>query len=63
MITKEKPAPFAIRETGYGDASTCAIHTSIRSRLKAVIVSLTLWGLIPSGLATWLIQHLHLEAE
>lgn len=35
----------------------------MRGRLKAGIITLVLWGLIPAGLATWLIQRLHLEAE
>jgi hypothetical protein len=36
---------------------------SIRGRIKAVIVSLAVWGLIPPGAATWLLRRLHLEAE
>lgn len=56
MTTKEKPAPEANRGTGYGDASTCGNDTPIRGRLKALIVRLALWGLIPAGLASWLIQ-------
>lgn len=61
-MTKRKPAPGANRETGLSDASDCANHTPIRTRLKAAIVNLAVWGLIPAGLATWLIQRLHLEA-
>lgn len=57
MTTKEKPATGPNREAGYGDAPTCANHTPIRSQLKAAIVTLALWGLLPVGLATWLIQH------
>lgn len=34
----------------------------IRGLLKAAIVNLAIWGFIPAGLATWLIQRLHLEA-
>lgn len=30
--------------------------TAIHSVVKAVIVRLALWGLIPAGFATWLIQ-------
>lgn len=56
MTAKEKPAPGGNRAAGYGDASTCVNHTPIRSRLKAVIVSLAVWGLIPAALGTWLIQ-------
>lgn len=32
-------------------------HTSIRSRLKGLIVRLALWGILPVGLAQWLVQH------
>lgn len=56
MTTKRKPAPGGNRAAGYGDAPTCANHTPIRSQLKAAIVALALWGLLPAGLATWLIQ-------
>jgi len=30
--------------------------TAIQSRIKTVIVRLAVWGVIPAGLATWLIQ-------
>ncbi|GHT94708.1 hypothetical protein AGMMS49545_16430 [Betaproteobacteria bacterium] len=29
----------------------------IRSRLKAAIVRLAVWGLVPANLAKWMIQH------
>ena len=30
--------------------------TAIRSSIKTVIVRLAVWGLIPAGLATWVIR-------
>lgn len=56
MITKKKPAPEANREAGYDTAFDSRNHSPIRTRIKAAIVSLAIWGLIPPGLATWLIQ-------
>lgn len=56
MMTMKKPAPEANRETGYDTAFDSRNHTLIRTRLKAAIVRLALWGLISVGFATWLIQ-------
>lgn len=63
MTIKEKPAPGWHRETGYDTAFHDHNHSPIRTRIKAAIVSLAVWGLIPPGLATWLLRHLRLEAE
>jgi hypothetical protein len=35
--------------------------TPIRSGIKTAIVRLALWGVIPAGLATWLINHTGLK--
>ena len=32
------------------------IHSSIKAAIKAAIVRLAVWGVIPAGFATWLIQ-------
>lgn len=56
MTTQEKPAPGGNRETGDGDACDSANHTPIRTRLKAATINLAIWGLIPTAVATWLIQ-------
>lgn len=56
MNTKEKPAPDGNQEAGYDIAFDSRNHSPIRTRIKAVIVSLAIWGLIPAGLATWVIQ-------
>lgn len=63
MTTMKKPAPDGNREAGYDTAFDSGNLSSIRPRIKAVIFRLAVWGLIPPGLATWLIQRLHLEAE
>ena len=57
MTIKEKPAPGAIGETGYGDAFGSSNSTALRSRIKTAIVGLAVTELIPAGLASWLIQH------
>ena len=36
-------------------------HKSIAARLKAVIVTLALWGVLPVNLAEWIILRLHLR--
>lgn len=56
MTTMKKPAPEANREAGYDTAFDTRNHSPIRTRIKAAIVSLSIRGLIPPGLATWLIQ-------
>ena len=56
MTTKKKPVPGDNRETGYDTAFDSRNHSPIRTRIKALIVSLAVWGLISPGLATWLIQ-------
>ena len=63
MITKEKPAPGGNRDTGYDTAFVDTNHTPLRSRIKAIIINLALWGLIPAALATWLIQRGGLRHE
>lgn len=49
--------------TAFETAPDKANHTPIASRIKAAIVALAVWGLIPAGLATWLLRRLHLGAE
>lgn len=36
--------------------------SSSASRIKALIVRLALWGLLPAGLADWIIRRFHLGA-
>lgn len=36
--------------------------TPTASRVKALIVRLALWGLLPAGLADWIIRRFHLGA-
>jgi hypothetical protein len=36
--------------------------TVIHSSIKAVIVRLAIWGLLPTGLAGWIIRRFHLGA-
>jgi hypothetical protein len=43
-------------------SNTADTRNSIASRIKALIVNLALWGVIPFGLSVWLIRRLHLEA-
>lgn len=51
---KKKAAP------GFGTRAasniSCSRNHSIRPRIKAAIVRLALWGLLPVKLAEWLIQ-------
>jgi hypothetical protein len=56
MIAMKKPAPGGNREAGSGNARNSSKHTPIRTLLKAAIVNLTVWSLIPTGVTTWLIQ-------
>jgi hypothetical protein len=44
-------------------SNTADTRNSIASRIKALIVNLALWGVIPFGLSAWLSRRLHLEAE
>ena len=37
-------------------ASDSRNHTPIHSSIKRAIVRLAVWGIIPAGFATWLIQ-------
>lgn len=49
----------ALREQGVsGDAMNLnnSKHTPASAKVKNIIVKFALWGLIPAGLATWLIQ-------
>ncbi len=32
----------------------------LQSRIKAVIITFAVWGLLPSNLAAWIIRHCHL---
>jgi hypothetical protein len=59
----KKPAPEANREAGYDTAFDSRNHSPIRTRIRAVIVSLAVWGLISAGLAAWLIQRGGLRHE
>lgn len=56
-MTIKKPAPGAIRETGYGVTSEYRNHSPIRVFLKTVITRLAVWGLLPANMAAWIIQH------
>jgi hypothetical protein len=61
MTPNKKAVPVAT-----GTASNTAhieCNHSIRARLKAAIVRLTLWGLLPFSLAYWLIQRGGLRHE
>lgn len=58
MITKTKSRNGANRAA----SKTTDFRNSIASRIKALIVNLALWGVIPFGLSVWLIRRLHLEA-
>ncbi len=47
----DRPAPKTT------DSRNCtAIDSSIKAAIKAAIVRLAVWGVIPAGFATWLIQ-------
>lgn len=63
MTTKKKPAPGGNRETGYDTAFDSRNHSPIRTRIKAAIVCLAVWGLLPAGFATWIIQRGGLRHE
>jgi hypothetical protein len=58
MTTKTKSRNGANRAA----SNTTDARNSIASRIKALIVNLALWGVIPFGLSVWLIRRLHLEA-
>jgi hypothetical protein len=58
MTTKTKSRNGANRAA----SNTTDTRNSIASRIKALIVNLALWGVIPFGLSVWLIRRLHLEA-
>lgn len=58
MTTKTKVAGTGIRAA----SRTTDCRNSIASRIKALIMNLALWGVIPFGLSVWLIRRLHLEA-
>lgn len=49
--------------TNRAASNTTDSRESTASRIKALIVDLALWGVIPFGLSVWLIRRLHLEAE
>ena len=53
MTTKTKSRCGANRAA----SNTTDIRNSIATRIKALIVRLALWGVIPFGLSVWLIQH------
>lgn len=63
MTSEEKPAAGGDRQTGYDTAFDSRNHRLIRTRIKAAIVFLALWGFIPAGLATWIIQRGGLRHE
>jgi hypothetical protein len=55
MTTKKKAARVGTStasDTAFGNRNPTPIHYSI----KAVIVRLAVWGVIPASFATWLIQ-------
>jgi hypothetical protein len=58
MTTKTKSRNGANRAA----SNTTDPRNSTASRIKALIVNLALWGVIPFGLSVWLIRRLHLEA-
>lgn len=58
MTTKTKSRNGANRAA----SNTTDFRNSIPSRIKALIVDLALWGVIPFGLSVGLIRRLHLEA-
>lgn len=58
---------MTIKRKSRNGANRAASNTTHRnnsnaSRIKALIVNLALWGVIPFGLSMWLIRRLHLEA-
>ena len=55
MTTKKKAARAGTR-TASNTAFDSRNPTPIHSGLKAAIVRLAVWGLIPASFATWLIQ-------
>jgi len=55
-MTIKKKAARAGTRTASDTAIASRNHTLIRTGIKAVIVRLALWGLIPASFATWLIQ-------
>jgi len=59
MTTKTKSRNGANRAAS---KNTTDADNYIPSRIKALIVNLALWGVIPFGLSVWLIRRLHLEA-
>lgn len=59
MLTNKKAASPG---RGKAASNTTYPRDSIASSIKAVIVNLALWGVIPFGLSAWLIRRLHLEA-
>jgi len=59
MTTKRKSRNGANRAA----SNTTHLNNSNASRIKALIVNLALWGVIPFGLSMWLIRRLHLEAS
>jgi len=63
MTTMKKPAPEANREAGYDTAFDSRNHSPMRPHIKAAIFRLAICGLIPPGLATWLLRRLHLGAK
>lgn len=67
--TRADAAPTKDNAQGAGNPEGAQINkshqhdTPIRGRIKALIVTLALWGLIPAGLATWIIQRGGLRHE
>lgn len=49
--------------TASNDSGKVTATRSFRQRLKAQIVTLALWGVLPFAVAGWLIRRLRLEAE
>lgn len=62
MTTKTKGRAGGHQATPNTSTSTCNF-TGIVSRLKATIVTLAVWGIVPMRLASWLIQRGGLRHE
>lgn len=62
-LTDEK-AQSVCDAQGFENQQPTAFNiTAIHSRVKTIIVTLALWGLMPLALATWLIQRFRLGAS
>lgn len=64
MRPQNEKAPSVCGAQGFGNQQTTKPNdTAIHSRVKAIIVTLALWGLMPFALATWLIKRFRLGAS